>query len=252
LWDRLDDYDLHSSIENTYLLFNKLFDSIYGERHFSLKCMIRSCLFSIAGVSIIKFSIINLKSGHSLIIGIEDPFLKELNTILFVYFFLIFIPINLVADYFSLIETRIILKFCYNKRTSDIIGLLIIDILLSLLCFFIGYHLIHNVIISGYPFVFTVSTIAGSLTFRPQGIESVIKSFYDVNFITPFLYSTFLTSFTFYIFIAITFIMTLSAILKPPLSWMLERLAAKNPITALGAFLMLLLTLIHLIKYLLT
>jgi len=108
----------------------RAFDQVFGIRHFSIKCFIRSCLVSILSVSI--FYII-----FSNVMGLYDPSGRISDDLSFqkALFFGLFL--NLIPDYISLFQTRYILyKFKeYNKLTAQTF-ILFLDFLFTALIAF--------------------------------------------------------------------------------------------------------------------
>ena len=87
---------------------HELFNRVFGQRQFSIKCVIRSVVFSL--VSILIVSIIAFPHRRPLIDLLRnDPFDRS--------YFLMWVPVSLIPDFLNLYKTRIIIKFLNNKKT---------------------------------------------------------------------------------------------------------------------------------------
>ncbi len=125
LW--LLDLELGKGFHQGAMQFAALFDSIYGKNHFSYKCFYLSCFTSTLAVLIITVIVylINPEKVYAI---------HEKNTLLWII--VLGIAINYLPDYFSLLETRwIIKKMGHSPSIYRLVSLLFIDILLSVLIF---------------------------------------------------------------------------------------------------------------------
>jgi hypothetical protein len=113
----------------------EIFERIFGERHFSLKCFVRSAAFSVGAIAFIDilFFLINPHPSAGFFIGSAQPWI-------IVGLWLLW---NIVIDYASLFKTRLILGLLLqlHRRTMIIaIAILAMD--------YIAYNFIFEVGIS--------------------------------------------------------------------------------------------------------
>lgn len=137
----------------------RIFDGIYGEKHFSLRCFGASCLTSLLSVSALGTAYIFLNSG-----GIGDYF----------YIALLCIFINFIPDYISLLQTRFLLQQLQkSKNILTSFLLLILDLIASL------------AIISAY--------LIAVFAFNPGLILNILDG-EGAYFVSIFVFSTLVTS----------------------------------------------------------
>ena len=122
------------------------FDAVFGERHLSLKCFIRSSLVSM-------FLVILLMLLHCAIYP-ESLWGQITETSIGTFFVLIAavllgMILNVIPDYFSLLETRLILRLI--SKTNSIkrqIMLLLLDILLTWAILFVYFGLVTLIMLN--------------------------------------------------------------------------------------------------------
>jgi len=248
-WEQLRSIDNREVIKGSNAYFVDLFDQIYGRKHFSVKTIVRSCFFSITALVIAFIVCILLKSSILLQSMGEDTdeIVKGVVSNGFGYwFYLILFVGNLFADYFSLIETRFILRLSSRSSIIYFIPLIFADLLLSLLCYlFIGVGVdiaiivFHGIIISGgissHGFVFDfVQIIYTYFIGLSIGIAEALSSTYLIKLHSPLIYSTFFTSILFYLFFLFSLLIRLLFIVRIPMLPTLRWLGCvNNPIKAL-------------------
>lgn len=159
--------------------FCLVFDSIFGERHFSWKCIFRSALASIISVWFL-FGIFSLFCTK-----IAEMMANMIYIARLTLFFVLILIINVFFDYLSLLETRLILRQFGDQPTLlRIIAFLILDV-------------VATVAIITIPF-FSWPLIFGGF----NSAIRAIKDFYSVwiwfkgtePILAVFFYSTFFTS----------------------------------------------------------
>lgn len=108
-------------------IFENLFDSLFGKKHFTLKCFFRSCIASTIALIIVFFlfhrDIVNyydvqmeqLRAFLESVGIMEIPFHRLWFGILTVA---IFIPLNLLIDYLSLLQTRRAIAWLNGEYSS--------------------------------------------------------------------------------------------------------------------------------------
>ncbi len=108
--------------ENWAKTFLSLFDALFGEKHLSLKCLIRSCIASLIAVSGIWGLMI--WSGTLTRVDFQDMTLTKA--------LLLGIAVNLGADYVSLTETRWLLGRLPAIRSGALHALiLLVDLIVT-------------------------------------------------------------------------------------------------------------------------
>lgn len=97
--------DIKDWLENrelNVLYFGEVFNALFTERHWSVACVVRSCIASIISLLIISLITLSLSAESS---TLYDQSVFTLS----VQVFLIGLGLNLIPDYFSLMETRWVL-----------------------------------------------------------------------------------------------------------------------------------------------
>ena len=168
--DRKDDIALWlmggTTEESWSRSFTSLFDAVFGKKHWSMRCVIRSSIASLIAVVLIWQWI-----GQGLI-GTRLPNDASLGRVL-----LAALVVNLVADYLSLLETRFLLGQMHRFKTAwQQAVILLVDALLSGLIIWIAIR------------TYLTSPISGGASGSFPEIAGIF-SIYSVLF-----YSTFLTS----------------------------------------------------------
>ena len=219
----------------------ELFERIFGERHLSLKCFIRSAAFSLTVmvfIAILVFMIkpeevfkmmTNIFFGHGLCVQFPDQhhqcddFHDWVELVLWV-------PCSILIDYISLLKTRIILRvFTRLRRRSSITAVAIIgiDFIVYKLIFSLGFGLMTSsvmvIVFRGWPFVSWLDL------FR-------FKDIMDNNLILIFFWSGFAPSIWMWLYVAALF--TTRALLRTEklviwLRWFLD--VERNPFRSIGA-----------------
>lgn len=231
-WCHLSELRTVDAASNAKVKIQRAFETIYGEDHFSRRCFIASSLSSILAM-ILCLIAFTLYWG-------SGPDFKSVDILDGIIFWM---AINLLVDYFSLIETRWIISL--DKKIGIVI-LSLTDIILSLFIYFfcvvvLGPSLMPA-IFAGYGFEFNfIETLNSEINIflqRPQegveyeqGLEG--KSFYGI-----FGWSTLFTSFLFQTYVLTTLVFKLLGLTKGRLIVFLERMeSSKRTFTAFGGFL---------------
>jgi len=170
--------------------FVEAFDRIFGDRHLTLRCFSRSCVASILAVSVMAIVsvVLNPSSWHLYfsLKGIRGIFIILLCASI----------LNLVLDYISLLETRLILRRVAHAGTKKLIVFLVLDVIITGGIFFYGVGWILSMLwrVTGDPesnfFGFLLVFVTGWIFDDPLYIGSI------------FFYSTYFTSVWFYLFVA--------------------------------------------------
>ncbi|MEM1363408.1 MAG: tetratricopeptide repeat protein [Pseudomonadota bacterium] len=158
--------------------FTALFDGVFGKHHLSLKCFLRSAIASLIAVTLIW-----LLMGNAETIGIRVETQMTLGAIV-----LIGLAINVVAEYVSLLETRILLGRM-PKNGWHQAGVLIFDLIISA----------------------AIIWLAIFLYLRSPLHEGEVESFAEIlgvfSVFSVFFYSTFLTSVWTWVYIGSVWLM---------------------------------------------
>jgi len=201
-----DEFNLKEMIDKSLYYFNNFFDSLFGRKHLSLKCLKRSIIGSLFWFSLL-FSI------YSLLDGVSS--LNVYDSIGFVI-----IPFNLFADFLSLFQTRVFLKWAENKSILTVAVLLILDALTSMLIFIIVMFFVFM------PFI----TVTG-INYDP--VSDYAFPFHFGVLLVSF-FSTFFTGIMFLLFFFYSLLLVVLGYLRWPIRSMFEWLdSLKNPVTSI-------------------
>lgn len=147
-------FDLLLWIKSWPKVSKDAFDSIFGENHLTWKCFFRSCISSFSFLLIVtsayfflqpEDTIINYLKGIIRTLSKTDSPYSSLifghNIYYIIMMGVLIISMNLLIDYLSLIETRVVLsKISRTDRVYTIFVFLILDIIFTaLIFFFLGY-----------------------------------------------------------------------------------------------------------------
>lgn len=138
---------LEKKITNWPMTFAAVFDGIFGKKHFSRRCIIRSCIASF--VTVLVLTLFWWMTHPDDFYGILSK--TSLYEFILIYL-LITIFLNSFADYFSLLETRwIIDRIKDTNSTPNILGFLAIDFVATVSIF------LAVMTISLFPIIYIVS-----------------------------------------------------------------------------------------------
>lgn len=102
--------------------FVSLFDAVFGEWHLSLRCLLCSAVASVLAVAVIWLVMSN--------VGMLE--LRVRSDLSLGGFLILALAVNVVADYLSLLETRLLLGQMHRIRSPVAqAGLLVIDLMIS-------------------------------------------------------------------------------------------------------------------------
>jgi hypothetical protein len=157
----------------------ELFERIFGERHFSLKCFGRSAAFSLGAIAFISIVCLLINPHASEVFyPVAEDWLRELAPFGYVWIFVTFMLLwNIVIDYISLFKTRLVLGLLsrIHRRLMIIaIVILAVDFITYKIIFLVGAALSQMVPV----------LIWGSLTTEVWGtvkqfLELAIFEFYS-------------------------------------------------------------------------
>tara|TARA_B100000315_G_C14467229_1_gene536558 strand:+ start:164 stop:1027 length:864 start_codon:yes stop_codon:yes gene_type:complete len=211
-------------------LYCDLFDHIYGLRHFSKHRFIASIISSYFGVIVLTLIF------QSDVLAKTDIFLRNL-----LYIFVLGGLLNLIPDFISLIETRFILNKSRGKGYIGIFFLLIADLLLTTLIFFIALACMFF-LLSLIENVFDVDPAETFISYINFLIDNLLDGSFELLFSSEmffvFLFTTYITSF-FWILFVITFILiTIFHKLSPIAEYIYKEVGqSSKPATAIAGYL---------------
>jgi hypothetical protein len=180
-------------IEDWPGMFASVFDRVFGKKHISWRCFRRSAIVSVISVGIMSLVVTAVHgAGQGVWDILSDAPLA--NAILFAAYVVL---LNLLPDYVSLLETRLLIRFMSAARILIHPLFLILDAAFTTLIFGIAVWLtawMLSSLTSGEPLELSElpSLIAGAATFWNDDAYAVSGIF---------LYSTFVTSAWIWLFV---------------------------------------------------
>jgi hypothetical protein len=121
----------------------EIFERIFGERHFSWKCFVRSAIFSLGAMAFL--AILALLIYPKRFFDRDDEFFHSgISQYGVLVLFTVWLPWSILIDYVSLFKTRVVLRLLSRMRRSILvvsIAILIADYLLYNLLFGVGMAL---------------------------------------------------------------------------------------------------------------
>lgn len=173
--------------------FCEIFDTLYGSNTWSRRRFFRSCFLSLI---FILFSI--------LIIGPKNTFLAHavkppggfisIPSKFFLYAGLLLTIINLLVDFFSLVETRWVLEHARKKRIVAVGGWVCIDLILTTTIYFVGLG-------SGLFMTFWLLDKPLKVPYGLMLSPGFLNSLVSPDELLPFFISTFGTSIIWFLFV---------------------------------------------------
>lgn len=187
------------------IIFNLLFDQVYGEKHLSWKCFYRSMITSISSIVILILLVEGFTNYK--VLNETEGFNQTLYyfTILFWFTFLY----NVITDYISLILTRITLKRIIGKSIIVRLLFLLINIALSMVVIIVMYSIADHIYMAWHGIDDSVKHLKPSFSKSLQTKLEMILHYasfspIDNEYIAgmaPWVYSTFVPSFWIWLFL---------------------------------------------------
>ncbi len=178
-----------ASLKKLSELFADSFDSVFGSKHFSGKCFVRSCLASYLCVLVVALIWASLRPDEFKQILLQMNNWDGASEIAYT-FLIVTVVFNILPDYLSLLQTRIIVKLL--KKENNMFALWIfIDIVLTALLAVSAWLFIWSIpISSGGTFSYVIDEYF-EVIFHAASLSSM-----KAGHLTPgiFFYSTFFTS----------------------------------------------------------
>ena len=135
----------------------ELFERIFGERHFSLKCFVRSAAFSLSAMAFIVLLLLLISPEDFL--EMKDAFLRSGRLAEGWENFALWLPWSIFIDYISLFKTRFILRLLTQMRrrnTTISLAIVVIDYIVYRVIFAVGVNVV----------IIAVGIIDGVLSFQ--------------------------------------------------------------------------------------
>jgi len=222
LYVNIGDYDIKGIIKSSTGQIVKLFSSVFGDKHITTKCFSRSILSSFIALTI------------SLIIfyGFTDySTVIKSDVSNYVFWIIVAIFYNLVIDYISLIETRVLLKYVANKNLFFTFLLLIGDFIFS-----ISLYLFSAILAYGFLYLLSGGELSNYIEFIKLYFDkSIFTPFFKVHSLSPFTYSTLFTSVLFYVLTLSNLVLKMLSIMKISINQFIDWFSNKEkPFQSIG------------------
>lgn len=224
-------------------IFIAIFDNFFGEKHFSWKCFFRSSLASICVVIMMTLVLYLVFGSFPLVMDEPASYL---------FFFGITFLLNIIPDYFSLLQTRKILNWMRNSNLFVRFLLLVLDFLLTtfIVGFALGLGLILTFTIFLEPnFNYFFEALKSLISDFPYFKSIVFSLFSGEDFMfSVWIYSTFVTSAWIWFFVASSFVVKFFGLFRKGLGSLKKVFNVdEKPLRTLGFVSMLLVTIIFVI-----
>ena len=179
-------------------MFASGFDRVFSEKHLSWRCFYRSAIVSVFSVFVVTFTLFLIPREAK---GFEcqDCLDSGLSLDKLLTVAITAVVLNILPDYLSLLETRLLLKWMSKMTTKIQIPLLILDAVFTSLIFAVSLWVI-------LPLAFEAMGLGGWVNISLIGVFQIITQDlfrvtpYDLN-INVYFFSTFSTSAWIWLFI---------------------------------------------------
>ena len=206
--------------------FIETFDAVFGKRHLTFKCFRRSSIVSISLVILLMLLHCTLYPESEWAQMMQSPIGP---IIVMVATLFLAIVVNLLPDYISLLETRLILRYISQTNSvKRLILFLLLDFFLTWLIFYAYLGIIALVILVVHPSSVKPYSIWEELSLIPEtmSLRCVIGIFW---------YSTFFTSIWIWLYFISTRIIRVFSRLESHMSNLISILdVEKKPLSAIG------------------
>jgi len=236
IWQYLVNIRWDSILNKWATPLSSLINNLYGERHFSMKCIIRSAITSV--LLLIIFLILH---------GIRTGNLKNNLTNFSQVILIVGLVINLIPDYLSLLKSRWLIKVAKKRQslTANIV-ILISDILITLLIFTPFFLLMQQFVFAFFAYG-SVATLDSNGVWQPLSEEERLiqaRGFIDYMFGLPlisdlltlkgmggflgiFFYTTFFTTLWIWLFIISALLIRLGRTINSAWSFISKKTKSK-------------------------
>ncbi|WP_089725733.1 hypothetical protein [Candidatus Thiosymbion oneisti] len=141
----LKNIKMPASTDNWAAEFGRMFDAIFGERHLSIRCFLASSVASVLSVVIISILIANIMPNEikeAMLRAIENSY----GSLIGGYLILVGL-VNLLPDYVSLLETRLVISIIGSSdKPSTIAVAILLDAFATLLIWLISILLFSTLL----------------------------------------------------------------------------------------------------------
>jgi hypothetical protein len=223
----------------------ELFERIFGERHFSLKCFVRSAAFSLGAMAIVAILVLLIYPKEAfetiewiLFFAIDVRGRRQYGDWLYLA---LWFPWSIVIDYVSLFKTRVILRVLARMRLRNSlvsVAILVVDVVLYKLLFtlgLLGVWVGHELITFGWSDPIWIHLITTEISqVLTEMFTHVPRAKDDLFFI--FFWAGFAPSIWMWLYVAALFVirgLLRSEKLVNWLRWFLD--VEKNPFRSIGA-----------------
>lgn len=221
---------ISETLIETPRLFNKAFDRIFGYKHLSIQCFLKSSMASLIVVIVMLISWSFLYPTSLMATIIDEPDF-------IVTFFLLVTFLNFIPDYISLFQTRLILKYIEHAGIRWLSVLLVLDLIITGLIFALGLGIF--IILAGVNVDIYLSILSDMIQFRSLGNRPPVGILF---------YSTFFTSVWLYLFLAASISVKFLHSMGRIGNWIITIIEVeKKPFQSMGLIIILLTTLAFII-----
>jgi len=211
---------------------NQFFCLVFGRHHFSVRCMVTSFLFSTFSMALFAAIFFAIQGQEFINFAKETIFISGPSsdqiapgTVL------AYVVSNAIADYISLIETRYLLLLLIG-RSIPVMGLV------AILDLFLSYAIYEMIAVPLYMIIEPSSSIFE--VFPPGAFFTgyflvEYKSFFNLDFLSMFVYSTLATSILVHLVFLGSLVIWFLSLFSKPLSGLAAKLASfPRPFALLG------------------
>jgi len=143
LWARFDTHGAAGLTADAHALFCDLFDAVYGRRALTRQRAFASILST--GLALLVLTLVLGYENTYWRYALEDTFEPAFDWEHFLLLAVSPLVLNLVPDFFSLVETRWVLERARHRGTAGVAGMLLLDLALTLIIFALGVGFMYLV-----------------------------------------------------------------------------------------------------------
>lgn len=246
----LKNLDLPEELPNWPAIFAETFDSVFTRKHLSWGCFWRSCVASVVAVAIVTLTVAAVGGRSFFREEILESFGGAGRTTFFL-FALFTLTYNLLPDYLSLFETRLVIGWIGKSNAGlRTLALLLFDVAATALIFFVVGLVVMTNLVAIIMSIF-ISTDVGTLTKMTEAFWNGLRfsgSTPKAAGLGIFIYSTFFTSVWVWLYALSGFLIKLITRLRGGLHFLQKHLnLEEHPLRSMGLVLILLVTVGYLI-----
>lgn len=143
LWARFDTHGAAGLTADAHALFCDLFDAVYDRRALTRQRAFASILST--GLALLVLTLVLGYENTYWRYALEDTFEPAFDWEHFLLLAVSPLVLNLVPDFFSLVETRWVLERARHRGTAGVAGMLLLDLALTLIIFALGVGFMYLV-----------------------------------------------------------------------------------------------------------